>query len=53
MYSEYKDPVTGLPVKIKAVTTILAPDKYKYESWETKQGGEPHKGMEIVFTKQG
>lgn len=53
MHSEFTDPMTGQKVKMKTVTTMQSPDKFTYETWETKPGAEPRKAMEIVFTRQG
>jgi hypothetical protein len=53
LHAEGPDPMTGKHKKVKMVTTMQAPDRYVMESWETEEGGQPRKTMEIKFTKQG
>jgi hypothetical protein len=50
MICEYTDP-TGKPGKMKAVTTIVSENEFKYESYATAPNGDTFKNMEVVYTR--
>lgn len=53
MHTEFTDPMTGTLKKVKAMTTMQAPDRYLFEWWEAEGDGQMRKSMEIQYTKQG
>jgi hypothetical protein len=52
MVSEFTNPMTGKPAKMKGVTTIVGEDEHRYESWTDGPDGKLYKNMEIVYKRQ-
>ena len=50
-YSDFKDPATGNPVKMKNVTTRVDENHFKMESF-IEMGGNSFKAMEIDYTRK-
>ena len=50
MIAETRDPMTGLTMKTKGVTTFRSEDEYTYEMWYVGDG-EPVKTMEVTYTR--
>ena len=50
MISEFQDPATGKPMKMKQVITIVDSDKYIFEAYMVTSEGEV-KAMEIIYTR--
>jgi len=46
------DYFTGKKVKVKAVTTLLDKDKYKYDLYTIDAEGKETKSMEIIYTRK-
>lgn len=52
-FGEQDDAVTGAKVKVKAVTTILSPDKYTYDYYHIdSQGKKENKVMTITYFRK-
>jgi hypothetical protein len=48
----WADPLTGGTAPVRAVTTILGPDEFKYEMYMGQPGGGEFKSMENVYTRR-
>ncbi len=48
----WPDPMTGGTDKVRNVTTIMGPGKYRFEMFRPGPGGKEMKAMEIVYTKK-
>ena len=46
------DMMSGRKMKIRHVTTLVSPDKYTFEWFETPEGGKEHRGMFATYTRR-
>jgi hypothetical protein len=51
MISEYTNPMTGKPTKMKGVTTIVSENEHRYEAWAEGPDGKTFRNMEIIYTR--
>jgi hypothetical protein len=51
MISEYDDPLTGLPMKTRGVTTIVDPNRFTYTSYLTRPKGTEFKNLEMTASR--
>ena len=52
MTSEYIDPMTRKPSKMKTVTTIVSDTEHKFEYFTPGPDGKFFRGMEMIYTRQ-
>ncbi|MHB8055328.1 MAG: DUF1579 domain-containing protein [Candidatus Aminicenantales bacterium] len=50
--ADWPDPLTGGTAPVRAVTTILGPDEFKYEMYMGQPGGGEFKSMENIYTRK-
>ena len=46
----YDDPMTGRKTKIRHVTTVVSPDKYTFEMFDTAEDGKEHRTIFATYT---
>ncbi|MCX6566737.1 MAG: DUF1579 domain-containing protein [Candidatus Aminicenantes bacterium] len=50
--AQWADPMTGGTTPVRAVTTILGPDEYRYEMYMGLPEGSEFKSMENIYTRR-
>ena len=48
---EYDDPMTNKHMKVRDVTTVVSPDQYKFEWFETGPDGKENRTMAGTYTR--